>query len=457
MTEIKNNSVDLLNLQYSSSAKKDTESLDDVSGFKTMLQSENQKQEDVNSGKVDEKDDNEAAVEAVAAMIAPESSIAEPVMPEEACDELIGQELVIDALAPEQENPIQTSGEPDIGMKQMENPYHALDQLRFKQLLGKQQGTEALPEEQIPEALSADGDEPVSTLQEEAPPQPELLPQSDEVIQTERPVLEEQTVQMASVETPVKNQPDERKTENGTLERKNPEQPVVEQPDAAQPVVEQETVVKADQAQAPEEQVKEPVAAVNNRPKGPEVHEKQEKLPEESIAAFQNKSSEPAPVKHVQTGKEPAVYATVHAENQEKLEADLSEQILRQVRTGKRELEVQLEPHNLGKINIKVTYEENQISVSVLCTESKTLKLLSQSAADLGSILESNIERPVQIVVDKQENDYLNNQQQKEGGQQQREQQQEQSRDENSEDFLQKMRLGILGTESVDYSALNYG
>ncbi|EPR35196.1 Flagellar hook-length control protein-like protein [Enterobacter ludwigii] len=147
---------------------------------------------------------------------------------------------------------------------------------------------------------------------------------------------------------------------------------------------------------------------------------------------------------------------SVSADHSKELEAKLSEQILKQIRDGNGELDIQLEPHNLGKIRIRISYEDNQISVSLLCTESRTLKLLSQSAGDLGSILESNLERPFQVLVDKQEPDYLNQQQEQGGRQGQQEHHQESQREENREDFIQKLRLGIFESESTEESGVGY-
>ena len=113
---------------------------------------------------------------------------------------------------------------------------------------------------------------------------------------------------------------------------------------------------------------------------------------------------------------------------------------------------MQLEPHNLGKILIKVAYEKDQVSVSVVCTESKTLKMLSQSAGELGSILENNLERPIHVIVDKQQADYLNNNQEHQGnGREQQEHRQNQS-DDFGDDFIQKLRLGISDLDSDEMS-----
>ena len=143
---------------------------------------------------------------------------------------------------------------------------------------------------------------------------------------------------------------------------------------------------------------------------------------------------------------------TLPVQNLEELNVKLSEKIISQIETGRKSLEVQLEPHNLGKILIKVAYDKDQVSVSVVCTESKTLKMLSQSAGELGNILESNLERPIHVIVDKQQADYLNNNQEHQGnGREQHEHRQNQS-DDFGDDFIQRLRLGISDLDSDELS-----
>lgn len=154
----------------------------------------------------------------------------------------------------------------------------------------------------------------------------------------------------------------------------------------------------------------------------------------------------------IHSSKQDIVTVSVNESNPQELEARLSEQILSQIRTGNQNLELQLEPHNLGKILLKISYHRDQVNVSIVCSESKTLKLISQSAGEIGSMLENNMERPFQVVVDKQQADYLDNQQhgRQEGGQNQHQNQQKGS-DEHREDFLQKLRLGILDSDQEEY------
>ena len=172
----------------------------------------------------------------------------------------------------------------------------------------------------------------------------------------------------------------------------------------------------------------------------------QEKFP----GMLQDKPIQPGHMSEMSTHRTQSADVTLPVQNLEELNAKLSEQIMSQIKTDKKSLEVQLEPHNLGKILIKVAYEKDQMSVSVVCTESKTLKLLSQSAGELGNILENNLERPVHVIVDKHQADYLNNGQEHQGnGREQQEHQKNQS-DDLSDDFIQKLRLGISDPDSDD-------
>ncbi|MDF2888727.1 MAG: hypothetical protein K0R23_3112 [Lacrimispora sp.] len=175
---------------------------------------------------------------------------------------------------------------------------------------------------------------------------------------------------------------------------------------------------------------------------------RQEKFP----GMFQEKLIAPGQMSELSTHKTEAANTTLPVQNTEELNAKLSEKIISQIETGRKSLEVQLEPHNLGKILIKVAYEKDQVSVSVVCTESRTLKMLSQSAGELGSILENNLERPIHVIVDKQQADYLDNNQEHQGnGREQQEHRQNQS-DDFGDDFIQKLRLGISDMDSDDIS-----
>lgn len=143
-----------------------------------------------------------------------------------------------------------------------------------------------------------------------------------------------------------------------------------------------------------------------------------------------------------------------HVENEQALSSDLSKIISGQVKAGQKELEIQLEPQNLGKITIKVSSHDNQTTIALLCSEEKTLNLLAQNAKELGAIMENNLGVPAQILVDKQAPDYLN-QENNQGDNQQKEQQKEKQREKKHSgggDFIQKLRLGMASASEAEHT-----
>lgn len=135
-----------------------------------------------------------------------------------------------------------------------------------------------------------------------------------------------------------------------------------------------------------------------------------------------------------------------HVEQEQNLGKDLSKLISGQIREGQKEFEIQLEPQNLGKITIKVSNHDNQTTIAMLCSEERTLSLLAQNAKELGVIMENNLGAPAQILVDKQAPDYLNQENSQKENQQKERQKEKQSEKKHSgdEDFIQKLRLGMM-------------
>lgn len=407
MTEVKNSSVDLLTRQMSGSRKKDEKAVDGNSGFKMMLKNRNQKKDSESTeAKESGKDTEAVAAETAASMMA--AGMTEAQNPDD-MSRITGQELLkglaggVQAVVSGEDEKIQTM-----------SPFQSLDQFRLQKL---NENTEEIP----PVFSDNLTDTPVNGLVEKM-----AVPGKTKVAESANQINLKQDQAIAG----------------------NPE-------DEKNVLADQ--LLKGTSAAIPDKTEDEPALTIQSgKPEEKKVFtEKDEKKQDEPLGVFQEKSQEPNQPLHIQSEKDGIAYTTVSAENLEELEGKLSEQILKQIHAGKSDLDVQLEPHNLGKIRIKVTYEDNEVSVSVLCTESKTLKLLSQSAGDLGSILESRLERPVQILVDKQEADYLNNQQEQ-GSRQEQQQHQGSGKEENREDFIQKLRLGIFETDSTDESNTNY-
>ena len=115
-----------------------------------------------------------------------------------------------------------------------------------------------------------------------------------------------------------------------------------------------------------------------------------------------------------------------------------------------RELVVELEPANLGKLTIKMVYEEGRAAVSIMASNPKTLEILNQKAAEIASILEEKTGQ--ETIIYTQEAQQENQEENPDGGQGRQGQQQGQGeRHQDREDghrdmesFAQQLRLGLI-------------
>lgn len=134
----------------------------------------------------------------------------------------------------------------------------------------------------------------------------------------------------------------------------------------------------------------------------------------------------------------------------------LPEQLINQLESlrlqGKNEFEIQLEPANLGKIAMKISYDQGKASISLVCSNSMTATLLTSQAEQMGQLMEKHLGAPTEILVNQQENrswqEDNQNQRQSQNSQQQKEEQErryyEALQHRNREDFLQQLRIGLI-------------
>ncbi len=142
--------------------------------------------------------------------------------------------------------------------------------------------------------------------------------------------------------------------------------------------------------------------------------------------------------------------SVVHVEEPEEIPEKVTDQLLAKIVEGVQEFEIHIEPVNLGKIAIKIMYEGSQANISIVCNEKRAWEALSQNAKEIGNIIERNLGGETTIVVEKQENDYLNqtrdeNEQARQDEQQKQKEQNKEQNGEDAEQFLQKLRLGLAG------------
>lgn len=154
-----------------------------------------------------------------------------------------------------------------------------------------------------------------------------------------------------------------------------------------------------------------------------------------------------APVRNIQE-EIPQEVTKVHVAQPEELPEKLTDQILGKMQEGVDSFEIEIEPANLGKIAVKIQYQDGQATVSIFCTEKRALEVLGDRAREIGVIIDKNLGGETKIFVEKQEPDYLNrnndeNQQGRQDGQEQQKESNKKQEADDSEQFLQKLRLGL--------------
>lgn len=108
-------------------------------------------------------------------------------------------------------------------------------------------------------------------------------------------------------------------------------------------------------------------------------------------------------------------------------------------------LTIELEPASLGRLTIKVLYEDGKATVSILSTNPKTLELLSARASELASILEERTGQETVVYTQPSEQEPPFDERQGEGRQQEREPDDKERREKDGQDsFAQQLRLGLI-------------
>ena len=148
--------------------------------------------------------------------------------------------------------------------------------------------------------------------------------------------------------------------------------------------------------------------------------------------------------------EKPETIARVYVEQPEELPEKVTDTMLSKLVEGVKEFEIHIEPVNLGKIAVKVLYEGNQATISIVCSEKRAMDALSQNAREIGNIIDRNLGGETTIIVEKQETDYLNqtrdeNEQADQNAKQEKKDKNHNQDGEDAEQFLQKLRLGLVG------------
>lgn len=133
----------------------------------------------------------------------------------------------------------------------------------------------------------------------------------------------------------------------------------------------------------------------------------------------------------------------------------LKDMIARQIANGRQEIEISLTPRNLGALLVKVAYEAGEATVSIICSNAKTMEAMASRASELGKVLETTLGDKMEVVVENKEqpgsqtyedgkNDSGAQAQKEELEKREAELRKSLEKEASSVDFLQQLRLGLM-------------
>lgn len=272
-----------------------------------------------------------------------------------------------------------------------------------------------------------------------------------EMVQAEQAPVEEAAVQELQVTAEIAAVPETAEIPVQAADAVQPEmQTAVETQAPKEQKVSAEETKQPETVEAPEEEAKVEIPKKNDTSSN---SQEENAAQSDSRTAEQAVQVQTAPAEVKTEVQEPKIQEPVRMQvpQPEELPAKLTDQIMTKLSEGVQEFEVHIEPANLGKIAVKILYQDGQATVSILCSEKKALDVVGRNAGEIGQVIEKNLGGTTTIIVDKQESDYLNqtrDENQKNGQEAEQEQQKNKGKDSDAEDteqFLQKLRLGLAG------------
>lgn len=139
--------------------------------------------------------------------------------------------------------------------------------------------------------------------------------------------------------------------------------------------------------------------------------------------------------------------------SQANLADQLADKIVYKMNEGKQEFDLQLNPKELGKLNIKLTFENGNAQVLITCSNSKAQNMMASLTDNIRGILEANTGMTTTIHL--QQDDMLQGQYNQDNlnqdghGKQQSSQQESKNQSSDDLSFIDKLRLGLLDSLEV--------
>ena len=182
----------------------------------------------------------------------------------------------------------------------------------------------------------------------------------------------------------------------------------------------------------------------------PEIQFKEKKSESDSEASDSNLNNDLSAMNRAQKSEQPEIIKVKVGDMQKAGSAEFTKAVAENIeimKNGADSYEIQLDPENLGKIKVNISFEQGQTNISLTCTNARTAGLLAENASMLAQIIQENNGTSASVNV-QDESGYLSQEKGENQNQQSHQQRQNQSSDENQE-FSDQIKLGLWEIENL--------
>ena len=182
----------------------------------------------------------------------------------------------------------------------------------------------------------------------------------------------------------------------------------------------------------------------------PEIQVKEKKSESDSEASDSNLNNDLSAMNRAQKSEQPEIIKVKVGDMQKAGSAEFTKAVAENIeimKNGADSYEIQLDPENLGKIKVNISFEQGQTNISLTCTNARTAGLLAENASMLAQIIQENNGTSASVNV-QDESGYLSQEKGENQNQQSHQQRQNQSSDENQE-FSDQIKLGLWEIENL--------
>ena len=182
----------------------------------------------------------------------------------------------------------------------------------------------------------------------------------------------------------------------------------------------------------------------------PEIQVTEKKSESDSEASDSNLNNDLSAMNRAQKSEQPEIIKVKVGDMQKAGSAEFTKAVAENIeimKNGADSYEIQLDPENLGKIKVNISFEQGQTNISLTCTNARTAGLLAENASMLAQIIQENNGTSASVNV-QDESGYLSQEKGENQNQQSHQQRQNQRSDENQE-FSDQIKLGLWEIENL--------